>query len=864
MLAFQKILTSAEELVFQCIDDLEEIPADVDAVICGGGDIINDYFMSKVQRVLRNYTGTVYAVSVGIPYLNGVKYLHMFDHVFTRSKTDCELAAKEIGSRNVTCCLDATLILQAPTSQYDWQQVKKRIAICLAQPLFYNNSNSKAMVQALVSSFGALYDANQDIEYHFVPFNYSMCIEESDRIIHHMIAEQLRQNNVPCIEQTFESSDEALVFLSSCHMALCTRYHSIIYCNIAKIPFAAMYTTQKVQNLLVDLARASDQDYHLPVDDAYMPIGIDTNTLCQYLDACYKGASVSRPNTVNMQSFQSLELINKYICEERRISEMLIPNKMLSFSDAITSCRRSLSKYFGMDMTTFDDLLHKRQKFPLRGKDPINVARFICFLISERTHHPCVWGLSENLKRDNFCLYEAVEFIWNCCKLSHDTFGKQQFYYPHIPNLKRKVLLNLDYIFQNDFSSYHRSGWSYVVGGMMNLDGPQLLKSSDILLDTYVDRSFHWGFEVLVATGVLPYRKPWYGFIHHTFDTTHSDYNCVELLKNPVFHESLLCCRGLLVLTKTLGIHLRQALREKGFSTPVYILYHPMEFIDNTFTPDRFLNNPHKKIVQIGAWLRNPYALYEMPLSRHAKIQKVALKGKEMDQYFAPPGFLCEIDNLLLKHKWIKKDEDVTVSSLYETMSRSICRVSPQNVNKFSQGFYDMTVRQLASVQVLDKLNNDDYDNLLAENIVFLNLVDCSAVNTVIECIVRNTPLIVNRHPAIEEILGLEYPGFYDSLVEAARLCEDVTNIVKVHEYMKTLDKTRYKLDVFLEHLQNIVANSDNCAVERLEMFMRPEMVFSTPPIPLLPDDNVAHNPLHKYTAFSRYLPRKWGRYIKV
>ena len=64
----------------------------------------------------------------------------------------------------------------------------------------------------------------------------------------------------------------------------------------------------------------------------------------------------------------------------------------------------------------------------------------------------------------------------------------------------------------------------------------------------------------------------------------------------------------------------------------------------------------------------------------------------------------------------------------------------------------------MKSVEVMEHLSDSAYDELLSENVVFLNLIDASAVNTVIECIVRNTPLIINRLPAIVEILGEDYP----------------------------------------------------------------------------------------------------------
>lgn len=71
------------KITFKCMDDVYEIPKNTDIVICGGGDIINEYFMEKAVNILNNFNGVVYALSVGIPYSQNKRYLHLFDHVFT-------------------------------------------------------------------------------------------------------------------------------------------------------------------------------------------------------------------------------------------------------------------------------------------------------------------------------------------------------------------------------------------------------------------------------------------------------------------------------------------------------------------------------------------------------------------------------------------------------------------------------------------------------------------------------------------------------------------------------------------------------------------------------------------------------------
>jgi hypothetical protein len=99
-------------------------------------------------------------------------------------------------------------------------------------------------------------------------------------------------------------------------------------------------------------------------------------------------------------------------------------------------------------------------------------------------------------------------------------------------------------------------------------------------------------------------------------------------------------------------------------------------------------------------------------------------------------------------------------------------------------------------------LSNDEYDELLSNNVVFLNLVDASACNTIIECIVRNTPILVNRLPAVVEYLGNDYPLYYNSFEEAYEILSDNDKLLKAHKYLVNKDKTFLSIENFIDKLK--------------------------------------------------------------
>lgn len=99
-----------------------------------------------------------------------------------------------------------------------------------------------------------------------------------------------------------------------------------------------------------------------------------------------------------------------------------------------------------------------------------------------------------------------------------------------------------------------------------------------------------------------------------------------------------------------------------------------------------------------------------------------------------------------------------------------------------------------SSIKIIDYLSPDEYEKFLSNTIVFLDLEDSSVNNTIVECIVRATPIVVNRLPATEEYLGHDYPLFYNDLKEVKSLLKE-ESLLSAHEYLKGLDKSDYKIE---------------------------------------------------------------------
>jgi hypothetical protein len=783
---------------FVSIDDAKRVDDSYDIVMCGGGDIINAYFMEKVKRLVVDFTGRIYAISVGIPYDLDACYLDLFDHVFVRNNYDARLATCRLGAANVTRIPDIGFMYPTKIPKIlPNPKTAIHIGLCLATPVYRTYAELRSALPRFIHSLLHM-STGVSVYIHFFHFNsFEENTHESDFESTLGILSSLSFVEQRCCTLHKISKPERMIeSLKQMTFNVCMRYHSVVFSLLASVPFIVLYANKKVKHLLEDL--------RYPTDMAF-----DITNGCDWLEwtqASKRAVHTPPPSPHFPINYVKTQITSTVISNTTRL---LMVGKQCEhhkpFDEALSSVKSMLDAYFGYMYCTKEVVTKGR--LDIGSKDPLQVARVICYAITGNIDDPCIWGLSENMQHCNFSLYEAIQYIHanGCQPEPVQASDNRVSYYPRC-ELEKRIFVTIDPFTKVRLSkNVHRSGWAYVLSHMMNLNAPHFQRPHRLVVDTYMDRTFHWGMETMMLNGVLPYRTNWVGFLHHTFDSLHSKYNCIEMFKKQEFRESLGTCKGIIVLSNYLARQVRAALKEHHLPpVEVHVIYHPTEFVKNEslFTFSKFMANPNKKIVQIGAWLRNPYAIYKLPVSddilNPLGIRKAVLKGKNMDGYFASNQTVDQLINLMMR------GSEEAPSYTYDCISRDALG---KMENKYVAGLCDAIRENHNSVEIISDLSNDDYDDLLASNIVFLQLQDCSAVNTVIECIVRNTILIVNRHPALEEMLGEMYPGFYDAnnLVTAALILNDIKRLERCHIYLKKLDKSHLRIETFMKRFVDII-----------------------------------------------------------
>jgi len=847
------------EYSFISIDDLKEIPQDTSAVIFGGGDLVNDYFYRKIRPFINNKTCPWYAISIGIPYPKLVDegYLDRFDYIIHRNKFDTHLLDNRYNQlndnkinrsewfpdmsfmltkfHNNTNTNNNNFIEYTDNNKYN----SKKIGVCLSRNIYnkddpdsYNNivntiakflskislTHRKTYIPSCGKVQVPLY------ELYLIPFCTDGKDNHDDRLINQDLYDKISEyghiNNIHLITEEL-SMDKIIPIFNSFHLTICTRFHAHMFSVMTKTPIMSIYSTRKVEGLIKELKAIEYSckfDIHPEKD---YPIDIDYDKLM--------GTFLNLEKTYDNYIIKMETLHNKYTTKTNEFMDKLdnlltyVPRFVLA--DEIDNNALNITRTIDRKLNTIYNNNHDNNNHHNHNNHHNNnhhnhnhnrgyikgnivneitdngvilkyfrhyseetkdmIVELISYELTGNRYSDYYYGLYQQVFTEDYNLYESCKWI-----LHHKNKITKGENYEFITNSKYNLndrKLNMTFYNNKIFDGYHRSGWTYVLEHMKELHNP-----NGVILDSYLDKTFGWEYDFLSTNGLLPYTNPWIGFFHHTPDQDYTDNNLVVSFSRPHFISSLKYCKGLITLSKNNKKWITHKLNEINVDNiPVISLIHPTEIISDELEFDikAFKRAPERKIIQIGAWLRDSYAIYD--LSVPEEYRKFALKGKDMNNYFINTEELNSIE---------KYAKSVACGRKHRT---SGCVVPNKDANKYIVGMISMLHNNHNSVQIIENINNDEYDELLKSGIVFIKLVDASAVNTILECIVRNTPILVNRLPATEEYLGKDYPLFYDNMDHATDLLKNFKNIKRGYKYLCKMNKKKFDVTWFLDSLVN-------------------------------------------------------------
>lgn len=273
---------------------------------------------------------------------------------------------------------------------------------------------------------------------------------------------------------------------------------------------------------------------------------------------------------------------------------------------------------------------------------------------------------------------------------------------------------------------HHRGGWANAFDTLRNLYAPD-----GILCISAVEE---WICDEKVID------EPWVGFIHQVPRNNYQWYPDLErLVSDELFLESLAKCHGIFTLSYMVKTFLVENLRESHPNVPVVRTLYPLTPFpeEKKFDWKKFDETNPKKVIFIGEFLRNYQTFFDLKVPRDYQ-------------------------------KYLLRAPDVNFDQLLD------CNKQP------------ITLRVNDSVIIKERVSNAEYDDLLSSSVIFLDLYDAPANTTVIECLGRNTPIIVNRLPGIEEYLSEGYPLLYSTIEEAEKKLQDRHQLEQASTFLKS------------------------------------------------------------------------------
>ena len=321
-------------------------------------------------------------------------------------------------------------------------------------------------------------------------------------------------------------------------------------------------------------------------------------------------------------------------------------------------------------------------------------------------------------------------------------------------------------------SNIHYYGWYRVQQAIDTID-------TNIKIINFVDIYFlNYNVEVI--------EEPWIGIIHHT-SCSFSTNNIISLFKNNVFLNSLKYCKHLISLSYYNKQNITFEINSIYTNIPVLVLKHPQPPNPSNRLFNLKLFEESLNVFNIGGWLRNPYTIYHCDIKYNdILLNKNKLKGNAMEQYFPNDGFdLSTIVNKIVLNKGEIEKYTANIDNIFQyshpsNSSNYYIKYLIEYIKYLING-YEKKNEKYSDIDILNKLisnhnsvklvsymSNADYLNMLVSSIVFCDYIDCSASNTILECISTATPIILNRHPAILEYLGYNYALYFDNIYDAS------------------------------------------------------------------------------------------------
>jgi hypothetical protein len=770
------------------LDDCDKIMPNITTIILGGGEILNKYFLYKLQKLIEssNFNGTIIAYSCELPIGEIIPEVNLIDRFILRNQNDVKRLKTHFNSDKYIEYLP-DIICSLPKNDFTNKTISKpHVTVCLARSIYKNNSLYLDYLKKIVLFLKFINNIGYTI--YLLPFNTSDSNSESDLLINKDIYNLCNLYNFNVINIIPKSKvpctllKDALNTINSSEFTICSRYHAHILSMVCNKPILSIPHTKKAYEQMITfglekwMIRPTLDNMNRPTDfDVTNAIKLFMEFKDNYINIKTHIKNIMHSQQILTLEQHSIKIKSLIYKKSRSIPPYYVSNK--SINNMINeSIEKTKNKF---NIKNFTD----KQDNDITER----VTRYILYLLCDDCDSLYYWGLSQKIFKFNFDYINEFKWIYQDYHsknrkfvFTYDTLSEKQ------PN-KNKIL-NLTYIKPHLLENIHRSGWYKVfhnTGILHNENG--------IIFDMFLDKTLHWGEKTYTDLELLPYNKPWIGIVHHTPNEYYTNFNTTSMIQKDTWTKSLNNCIGIYTMSNWLTNWFKKQIPEINVET----LIHPTETPNLKFDFNKFINNNNKKVIQVGGWLRNIYSIYRINVPNN--FQKAHLIGKNMENYIKPSESFEKIFTNNTPNSQNLTFQICTDNSTNKYIYFMNEYIKESNINDMEK-ILELVINNHNSVLPISTLSNQDYDELLSQNIIFIDLIELSACNTLLECIVRNTPILIKPLEPVIERLGINYPMYWTNYEDINELLT-VENIKKTYKYLKNLDKSCYSYQSWINSI---------------------------------------------------------------
>jgi hypothetical protein len=829
-------------------------------------DEVDEHFNAMLSPILRRFKGPKIAFNVEFLCLNE-RYIGHFDHVFTRNHSDVRAIQKILGSHRSHYIPEIALAISEKSLQ----------TIFLSQPEKFPSKAESSQLQDKLSEYAHIESHTNSIQENSTDSKlvnssnpperiisarlkkcgvflvsdiiiYPNIISDISRLIAKIsltydvviycpncsdIGNKIKQQATARIQECMSVAKNTKLFLNNDNImvvargdqnaileldfAICTSYYSHIYCTVARIPFMSISNNRTTKAYMNQCGLSQ-----------YIYIIEDSISALESLHLITENISVRSeilPSTLECP-VRSEILPNSNYERVRRICGKAIHDKRLILSNLEKVVKNSLNLLSSTQPARLldnsrTDIRLGVAKFIRKTGDYYNGARLLSGYVLGYPDSMYTQIISKEFK--DAAEDTLLDIIHNNVRyLTHEgAILKNKLFHVSFDDLTQEGSKKENYSVRSEFlpifvdlgeylSCQHDCGkkcripiesWDTVCESLYKLNSKnQCGNFNGIICDMHVNRTFSCLRSYMLHKGLIPYTGPWCGFIHDIPN---------KIFDIPEFKQSLHMCVGLFTLSESLSEHIRQKV---GSNINVITFSCPVSDPIQSFCYRGFIQNETKRLVTLST--ENPIAISNLSTS----FKKTILVKNPQD---LPP------DNFTVSHMSAHENNQTPLES--QTLPQYILMlIEWMGIRKYSYNDDVLYIEKSHRVSEINRKISDItsmmeytsleyYNDIMSRNIVFLDLVNGAPINTIIECIVRRTPVLVNKIPVTIALLGEKYPLYYESYFQIDMFLTD-EKIYDAHQYLKNIDSSKFQITSFINHMAENIAILTSQHVKKSEL----------------------------------------------